>query len=332
MILLALAAAAAPVPLETNGDWIVGCDNARVCQAVALGQDAAPDKHLALVVRRDPAGDAAAQLAVPLVGIEAATRVALRIDRSTFAMLQAPGNDGGLSLPLTGKLLDRLTKGTRVTIVDTRGKTRAAASLKGLGAALLFIDNAQERGGTVTALRRRGRRAASAVPPPPALPVIAQPVVTGERPRTLSPKKAAKLIGRDVAACPTATGPVSPKAWRLDATHSLVTIQHPCGNGAYNIYTSAFVLDEKGRATPARLDAPSGFGDTPGNQVVNGGWDAQARRLTSLVLGRGIGDCGTRQAFAWDGAMFRLVDQSDMGECRGATDYITTWRAQVVVN
>ena len=27
--------------------------------------------------------------------------------------------------------------------------------------------------------------------------------------------------------------------------------------------------------------------------------------------------------------MFRLVEQSEMGECRGSTDYITTWRALV---
>ena len=47
--------------------------------------------------------------------------------------------------------------------------------------------------------------------------------------------------------------------------------------------------------------------------------------------GRGLGDCGSQQQFAWDGARLRLVDQRDMGECRQVTSFIPTWRAQVVV-
>jgi hypothetical protein len=31
----------------------------------------------------------------------------------------------------------------------------------------------------------------------------------------------------------------------------------------------------------------------------------------------------------WDGARFRLVHLEEMPECRGAIDYLTTWRAQV---
>ena len=106
----------------------------------------------------------------------------------------------------------------------------------------------------------------------------------------------------------------------------------PCGNGADNLFTSLFVMPDTGKPVPAVLDAPSGFGEAPRNQVVTGGWDARTRRLTSYARGRGIGDCGSHQAFAWDGARFRLVEQSSMGECRGARDYITTWRARVVVD
>jgi hypothetical protein len=31
----------------------------------------------------------------------------------------------------------------------------------------------------------------------------------------------------------------------------------------------------------------------------------------------------------WDGTSFRLTEASSMGECRGALEWITTWRAAV---
>ena len=48
------------------------------------------------------------------------------------------------------------------------------------------------------------------------------------------------------------------------------------------------------------------------------------------MKGRGLGDCGSGQDYVWDGKRFRLVQQTDLGECRGMLDYITTWRAQVI--
>ena len=57
-ILLALAAAAtAPQPgeLKTFRDWIVGCDNGRACQAVALVPESEDgENYLMLVVERGP--------------------------------------------------------------------------------------------------------------------------------------------------------------------------------------------------------------------------------------------------------------------------------------
>jgi hypothetical protein len=64
--------------------------------------------------------------------------------------------------------------------------------------------------------------------------------------------------------------------------------------------------------------------------LVNADWDKANGLLTSFSKGRGIGDCGVGSNFAWDGARFRLVEQEEMGECRGSTDYISTWRARVV--
>lgn len=335
LILAAVQAAAAePGALRTSTDWTIGCDNQRICQAVALVPEGDDEGgYLMLVLHRDGAAAAQARLTVPFPeDIVRGTKLSLAVDGKVLAQVMAPGGGGGLALPFDGALAAALMKGRRATLVDQRGRTIAHASLAGLAASVLAIDEAQRRVGTRTALRQPGSAPASRVPPPPPLPVVQQPPVTGAPPRTLSVKDAVRLIGADAASCARPNIPVAPKAFRLDATHSLVTIDHPCGNGAYNLYTSLFVLPEKGKPVPAVLDAPAGFGGEPDNRVVTGGWDPRTRRLTSHVRGRGLGDCGTRQSFAWDGIRFRLIDQASMGECRGARDYIITWRARVVVN
>jgi hypothetical protein len=124
---------------------------------------------------------------------------------------------------------------------------------------------------------------------------------------------------------------VAPRAFRLDAGHSLVLVDHLCGNGAYNFFTSVFVLDEAGTARRALFDLPPGMGEpsTDGSgELTNGDWDPKTRRLNSFERGRGLADCGTTETYAWDGKFFRLVEQDAMGECRGSTDYIRTWIAR----
>jgi hypothetical protein len=64
--------------------------------------------------------------------------------------------------------------------------------------------------------------------------------------------------------------------------------------------------------------------------LINAVWDGDRRLLTEFYRGRGLGDCGVRAAYGWDGRRFRLVQQENMEECRGAVDFITTWRTRVV--
>ncbi len=329
MLLLALAAAAAqpqPGALRTFGDWTVGCDNARRCQAVALVPKVdASDTYLMLVVRRDPAGRMMPTLSLSIEDELPAGPLSLRVDGKVVARVT-----GHAPLPVDTALASALGQGRRATLTDMGGRLLAAASLKGLAAAFLHLDEQQRRLGTVGALIRRGSRPDATVPTPPALPSIVQPRVSLRAPRTLAPAAAARLIGSENAICDYASSPVKPRAFRLDAQHSLALVDHPCGNGAYNASTSAFVLDESGRATAARFDTPAGFGPEDAHILVNTDWDPGDRRLAGFAKARGLADCGVGQAFAWDGARFRLVHQEVMGECRGSRDYIVTWRATVV--
>ncbi|PAX08155.1 DUF1176 domain-containing protein [Sphingomonas lenta] len=328
MFLLALAAQAIqpqPGELKTFGDWTVGCDNARACRAVALvpdGEDRA--EYLLLVIDREGAPNAPPVLSFTTERELAARDVTLRVDGERVGQLT------GDPLPFNRALASALVNGERAAVTDLRGRTLASASLTGLAAAFLYMDERQRRLGTQGALRRTGPKPDAAVPAPPPLPRVVEPAPTTKPPRRLAPATAAKLIGPDNATCEYAQGRVEPQAFRLDATHSLALVTHPCGNGAYNIMTSVYVLDEQGRTSPARFDSVPGFEGGDGNVLVNGDWDPRTRRLSEFPKARGLGDCGTSSDYAWDGARFRLVRSAAMGECRGSIDYIVNWRAEVV--
>ena len=150
------------------------------------------------------------------------------------------------------------------------------------------------------------------------------------RARAIGKAQALAAMPNEAKDCETPTVDVKPEAHRLDAKHSLVLVAHPCNNGAYNLFSTALIVDEGGRVAPARFDMDPGMGMEVGGQVVNGDWDPRTRRLGTFARARGVGDCGTTKSYAWDGAGFRLVEQMEMEECRGSTDFITTWRARVV--
>lgn len=331
MLLLLAAATAAPAALQSYKDWIAGCDNIRVCQANALEPENGGENGLMLLINRGPRPDDIATLSVPMPDkATPGARYTLRVDGKIAATFTAPAA-GEASVPLTGGLLGALGNGQRVALFDASGAKHEEASLAGLAAALRYIDDQQKRVGTIGALKATGPKPNSAVPAPPAVPLITVPAPSTKPPRTISAAKAAELIGSDSATCDDATGKVEPRAFRLDATHSLVLVGHPCGNGAYNFFTSVYVLDESGPPRDAQFDIPPGMGETQADgtgDLTNGDWDAKSHRLSSYEKGRGIGDCGSSETFAWDGTRFRLVEQNAMGECRGSADYIRVWTAR----
>jgi hypothetical protein len=194
------------------------------------------------------------------------------------------------------------------------------------------MDEKQKRLGTATALARPGAKPASAVPPPPALPRIASAPASPKPPRRLSKAELQRLRARSCDGVSDQGEEQEAQVFRLDARTSVAHIPVACWSGAYNISALLLVANDAGPWRNAPFDRPLAQGgeDTESGIVYNGEWDPKTRRLGTYMKGRGIGDCGTTQTHAWDGSRFRLVEQAEMGECRGSMDYIVTWRAQVV--
>lgn len=337
MSLAALAAAVAALPhpgdLKTFGDWIVGCDNGRACEARALIPDGSDGNWSVLALRRSPAANAPALVDVTpdepdkaVVIVAAGAKARLHFEAG--GAMTAPA-DFAPKLAQAARTVDALQ------VLDAHGKTSSQVSLKGAAAALLWIDDRQGRVGTVTALIKPGPKPASVVPAAPTLPTIAISVSPSAKPPAKLTAKALKDARGDSACQPDSGQEEQPPQYdRLDAAHTLAVVPNICASGAYNIDNDILVIADGHAGAPALADFEKVFGDDhegAGDVFMNAGWDAKTRRLNVGFKGRGIGDCGTWRDYAWDGRRFRFVAEQDMGECRGAGDPIPTWRANVVV-
>lgn len=320
--LAAAASAAQPEPPRTFRNWVMGCDNVHSCQALALppeGYQEDPEAYLMLTLTRGARTNDPLRLSWDNEEEEPAT---LAVDGRVIERRATIG------MALTPAMVDALKAGAAVSLTWSSGVQRSA-SLSGVSAALLAIDDVQGRVDTPTAAVRRGTRVMRATVP--ALPFIVRPAPSAAPPRTITADQAEAIIGPDNARCSYATAPVRPAAWRLDTRHSLVLIDHVCGNGAYNFLSTAMIIDETGRVTPARFETDPGMGPEgpPGNVIVNAGFMPENGMLEAYAKGRGIGDCGWSATYVWDGSRFALANQAMMPECRLRMGFISIWSTEV---
>lgn len=309
----------APTKLRVFGDWTVGCDNGGLCQAGALMTDDSAAPPVLLSIRR-------------AAGPDGAITVRFQIDED--AKVQPP-----LVVAVDGRTVGRggmewtgdaaaalvfdLVKGRKLAIAAASGDLVGTVSLTGAAAALRSIDAEQGRVGTTGAIVARGDGVDSR--PAPDLPIVRAATIRGEA-ALLDPQLVATM--RRTAGC-EGDGSDLPDQDTSPLGDGRTLVLVPCLMGAYNVVSAVFVVED-GKATPAGFDGPSAMpGDVPGiQQVVNANFADSV--LTSDAKGRGLGDCGVRQRFAWDGTRFRLIEQDEMEECRGNIDYIRTWTARLV--
>ena len=333
-LFLLLAAATSPQPgqLKTFKDWIVGCDNGRVCHATSLmPEDGDWEQQLGLSIERG--AESRAEPAITLLA-EGGKEYLLRTVRGQIVRVVARSSVPDYridprDLPIVIAAL-RTDSGLGV---ETGGKRVGDISLAGVSAALLHMDDQQKRIGDPSAFIRPRNRPASTVPPPPPLPVIRSAARKVAKPFVIPPATIAALRKRFECE------PEEPDWPGYDATEEALDPGHVllllgCGAGAYNYSSVAIVATKRGNridAAAARYDFSPNWGEGQ-PMLVNAEWDAEHGLLTSFAKGRGLGDCGTFADYAWDGQRFRLVERREMDECRGSIDYITTWRAKVVRN
>ncbi|WP_423606725.1 DUF1176 domain-containing protein [Sphingomonas sp. MS122] len=335
--LLALTQAAAPQqgPIKSFGAWVVACDNAKRCEMTSIWPDdsqpeeGSPYDQVSVSIDRaaGPAGGFTVEIQLP--GNSGSDPVQVSTERG-FSIRAVPKND---LLRFTGadaaRIIAAMVDGTDLRVGDETSVT-GMASLKGSSAALRFIDAEQGRVGTMTAAVAKGAKPASAVPAPPVLPRIAYVRPIGAAARfTPAMRRALDKSSECGSVYEGGTGELpGAEVHALGGGKTLVLL--PCGSGAYNFSTAPYILSGNGAPVRARFDVSPGMIAEGPQELVNASFDAKNGRLESYSKGRGIGDCGSAEAYVWDGAMFRLVEARSMPECRGSVDWLTTWRAQAV--
>ena len=350
------AAAAGPSGMRHFGDWYVGCDNALTCRAIQPQEDQGDDAPY-IVLDRDGGPDARPRLHFGGTGVSLDKDLAWKVDDKppvlapASAVTQtAAGEDGtpGISElgdpAATGPLLAAMRDGTAVSFAATLAELPAAKpiALKGLAAALLFMDDVQGRVGTVTALARLGTKPASAVPAVPPLPLIVpDPLAKGEALPDEAPKSVMarhlRSIGKDTECEDFGDrNDISVRQLRLSGDRILILIA--CWRAAYQAGETAYL------ATSAKPDAAAPLlfetvDEASGKVVATmksvtdaDGFDDDPAQFASFHKGRGIGDCGTGWTWTWSRGKMRLTSYVTMPACRGigedSGDWFTLFRSR----
>ncbi|MCT8000908.1 DUF1176 domain-containing protein [Sphingomonas sanguinis] len=309
-----------PARLKLFRDWIVTCDNGGGCEAASLSSEDGALQDAGLLIRRAADGTLAVKVADMTGKAKAAT---IRIDGRSVATVTLPEQaEGWLRGASADTLLAAMVKGRRAAILTPEVRS---VSLNGATAALRYMDDRQKRAGTRGALVARGSaRYRGRAPILPVVRVVTPP--PGAAPAI--PNAALNDMRRRLDCRNSLGSPVSAEAYRLDRRSTLVLLS--CGAGAYNYLVKPLIW-QGGRLAPATFDFAFPFAEEAkrGGAVtlVNSEWSPTGR-LSSWGKGRGLGDCGDRQLFGWDGTRFRLLEAASMTECRGAIDTLTVWRTR----
>lgn len=342
--------------LWTYQDWIVGCDNRHACHATTLdpastpyeietGADPIADNAVGMALERGGGADDTARLRLLAcyqcdrqespdpVAVRSLT-VLDKTERPIFRQLiSAPqaslaASPGGLALGGDPALFAALAQGETLALADQAGARLADISLRGLRDVLIRMDADQDRIGVVSALLMQGPAPAFVSRPRRIDAPIIVPPISHRAPTRLSAARLHRLQEKHRCDDPDAGAPEAAYA-RLDQHSTLLLLNAACA--PYNSQGYAYIIDNRRRARPASLRItpdPSPL-ETP--WLVSASWDARERRLESFGRGRAMADCGQQQEFAWTGTQFLLVEEMDMGACRGSIDYITVYRRRTLV-
>lgn len=336
------APAASKAELKVFKDWAVACNNIRTCEATSFlfRDDGSGQMDATLRLERggQPQDAPVFNLTLgydPLPANLVGKPVQLRAGGKTLDVGKLDSKeqqDASITLP-PGQHDELLALLAKPAVLETViGNQTYRASLSGLAASLLYMDDKQKRLQTTSALVRKGKKTMTTKPPAaPTLKAVLAP--KGMQAPADLPAKVRKVMASSLTDCEPDEGDYKPSerdfAAPLDASHYLVGIA--CFSGAYNQMSNLFVVSKdsattaKPQASRAKLELHSG-NDA---QLVNADFDAKTGSLSEFSKGRGLGDCGSISEWVWTGKQFAAVSHEEMTECRGVIDYLNLWTAQL---
>jgi hypothetical protein len=288
-------------------DWQLVCDNTRACRAAGYSAEGSDAPVSVLLARASgPGRPVFAELQLGALAprsVRPASVVLVIAGKPAGTIRIDKNNHADLSAAVAAPLLKALVAGSGVAFAA--GKTTWQLSADGVVDMLLKMDEIQGRTGRPSALVRKGSLSDAEVASAMAVPRFEASLVpagTLQGDDALAVRVLAAI--RSSPDCPLLDdGAAQSRArlWHLDANRLLVT--QPCraaGGDVGNGYWTA------------NLRPP--YDARP---MTYSGADFDGSTVTARTAGAGAGDCGSAEAWTWNGFRFEQTWAASGGLCRG---------------
>ena len=320
LTLLPVAAMATSIKgIGNYQDWDLVCDNTGTCRMAGY-QDESSDP-VSILFTRAAGENAAVEGKFTILPFGEADRdvqvgqdIEIWLNGKSLGKVKHISDDAPdkLTEEQTKALLSRLKKESEIRLAY--GKTTLKVSDKGAAAAMLKMDEFQQRLNTPSALIRQGQEKHAVLAPQPA-PKIE--VVSVNNRKTTELKRGEKQYNNVLALLRKAhDGCVdedleSQYITIYPLTHNKVLAEALCFKGAYQSTNYYAVLDDKlSKVEQVLADQynEAGYDEKQGYAFVRGTYKA-----------RGIGDCWSGDDAVWNGKIFIRTSEWTTGSCKGFT-------------
>ena len=305
---------------ENYQDWDLVCDNTGTCRMAGY-QEGDGSEHPVSILFTRAAGENAVvegKLTILPLGddrdIQVGQDIEIWLNGKSLGKVKHISDDvpDKLTEEQTKALLSGLKKESEIRL--TYGKTTLKVSDKGAAAAMLKMDEFQQRLNTPSALIRQGQEK-HAVLAPQAAPKIEAVSVNNHK--TIELKRGEKQFNHVLALLRKAyDGCVDEDLESQDITlypltQNKVLAEALCARAAYQYTNYYAVLDDKlSKVEQVLADQynEAGYDEKQGYAFVRG-----------IYKGRVIGDCWNSEDAVWNGKIFIRTSEWTTGSCKGFT-------------
>ena len=327
--LLPLTAMATPIKgfFEIYQDWDLICDNTGTCNMAGYQEERDGSEHPVSILFTRSAGEQApvtAQLA--LLPDELSNKTAeIILNGQSLGAIQNISEEGivKLSEKQTTELLTALKGNASIEVVF--GEFKEKVSDKGAAAAMLKMDEFQQRLNTPSALIRQGKEKHAVLAPKAESKIDA---VSVNNRKTIELKRGEKQFNHVLALLRKAhDGCVDEDLESQDITlypltQNKVLAEALCARAAYQYTNYYAVLDDKlSKVEQVLADQynEAGYDEKQGYAFVRG-----------IYKGRVIGDCWNSEDAVWNGKIFIRTSEWTTGSCKGFTG--GAWQLPIFVS
>ncbi|RDF07008.1 DUF1176 domain-containing protein [Haemophilus sputorum] len=310
--------------VETYQNWDLICDNTGTCNMAGYQEEKDGSEHSVSILFTRSAGEQApvtAQLA--LLPDELGNKTAeIILNGQSLGAIQNISEEGiaKLSEKQTTELLTALKGNASIEVIF--GEFKEKVSDKGAAAAMLKMDEFQQRLNTPSALIRQGQEKHAVLAPQAAQKIEA---VSVKKRQTTELKRGEKQFDAVLALLRKRNGTNEDAenycyelhkddVWNKQITlypltKGKVLAEAICSSSAYNYTNYYAVLDEKLSKVEQVLENQYNYADYDK--------DTHVLKVGGEFKARGLGDCWHGQEAVWNGKTFIRTEEHTTGSCKG---------------